>query len=148
MILITSVHKSPVRAKMFLMARIKDKHIRLPASSVPILEEVREKMGRKTHIAGMAINPAIKLGDGLVISWALAMANHLMNPKFSVINREDFAAKFEAALGPMLPSLLLLTDDERREAIALLVAAASKLGGYNEAEGLRATPPEGGGSAS
>ena len=107
-----------------------------------MLEELREKMGRTSHIGGMVVNPALKLGDGLVISWALAMTNHLMNPDFSVINRHEFAAKFDALLAPMLAGLAECSDDERRAQIGLLVAAASELGGYGADEPLRAAQME------
>ena len=117
------------------MGRIKKgKNVRLPEDALPILEELREKMGSMTHVGGMVVNPPIKLGDGVVIQWALAMTNHLVNPQFSVINRQEFADKFESALAPMLTSLALIDDDERRTAIALLVSAASELGGYNRSE--------------
>ena len=56
------------------MARIKDKHIRLPGSAAPLLEELREKMKRTTTVGGMIVNPAVKLTDGLVLSWALAIS--------------------------------------------------------------------------
>ena len=48
------------------MARIKrGKNVRLPENALPMLEELREKMGRTSHIGGMVVNPALKLGDGL-----------------------------------------------------------------------------------
>ena len=126
------------------MARIKrGKNIRLPESVLPMLEELREKMRRTTHIGGMLINPIVKLGDGVVVGWALAMTNYLMNPRFSVIDREDFAEKFDKQLAPHLAELANCTDDERKTRIGLLVAAAAEVGGYNTSETLRAATPEG-----
>ena len=54
---------------------------------------------------GYAVNPDIKLGDGAVCEWALAMSNYLMNPRFSVIDREDFAVLLDKHLGPLLETL-------------------------------------------
>ena len=126
------------------MTRIqKGKNIRLPESALPMLEDLRDKMKRTTHVGGMIINPILKLGDGVVVSWALAMTNFLMNPKFSVIDREDFADKFDKVLAPHLAELSTCTDDERLARINLCVAAASQFSGYDAEGPLRAAPSEG-----
>lgn len=119
----------------------KGKAVRLHETSLPMLEALREKMGRTTHVNGMLVNPEIKLGDGLVIGWALALANYLMNPAFSVINRTDFAEKLDAQLA--LADLENCTPDQRRARIGLLIAKASESSGYNTSETLRAAKPEG-----
>ena len=127
------------------MTRIqKGKNIRLPESALPMLEELRDKMKRTTHIGGMLINPIVKLGDGVVVGWALAMTNFLMDPKFSVINREDFADKFDKVLAPHLADLASCTDDERLARLKLLVATTSVFSGYSADDPLRAATPEGG----
>ena len=113
-----------------------------------MLEELREKMGRVTHIQGVRVSPLVKLGDGALISWALTMCNYLMNPDFTVISRRDFGEKFDALLEPMLAGLADCTDEERRAQIRVLVAAASEVGTYDADEPLRAAPPEGGGRVS
>ena len=123
------------------MKRIKPKSgrtVRLPESALAVLEELRDKMKRTTHIGGMLVNPIVKLGDGVVLSWALAMTNYLMNPRFSVIDREEFADKFDKQLEPHLAELANCTPEERKARIGLLVAAASEGGGYNTSETLRA----------
>ena len=93
------------------MVRIKKgKNVRLPEAALPELEALREKMGRVTHIGGMLVNPPpVKLGDGLVISWALAMTNYLMNPKFSVIDTDNFTDRFFEQLEPNLADLASCT---------------------------------------
>ena len=125
------------------MARIKDKHIRLPGSAAPLLEELREKMKRTTTVGGMIVNPAVKLTDGLVLSWALAISNYLMNPKFSLIDREEFTEKFFKVLAPHLATMADCTEDEQQARISLCVVAASQVGGYNTSEALTSEPPEG-----
>ena len=65
---------------MFFMTRIKKgKNIRIPEAVIPMLEDLRDKMKRTTHVGGMVINPILKLGDGVVVGWALAMTNYIMN---------------------------------------------------------------------
>ena len=108
-----------------------------------MLEELREKMGRVTHIQGVRVSPLVELGDGALISWALTMCNYLMNPDFTVISRRDFGEKFDALLGPKLAGLADCTDEERRAQIRVLVAAASEVGTYDADEPLRAATPEG-----
>ena len=127
----------PVRLK-------KGKNVRLPESALPILEELRAKMRKTTHIRGVAVNPDIKLGDGAVCEWALTMSNYLMNPRFSVIDREDFAVLLDKHLGPLLETLAGCTDDERRNRLKLCISAASELGPYDATEPLRAAKPDGG----
>ena len=123
------------------MTRIKKgKNIRLPESALPMLEELRDKMKRTTHIGGMIINPIVKLGDGVVVGWALAMTNFVMNPRFSVIDRDDFADKLFAQLDPYMTEA---TSDEKKARINLCVAAASQVSGYAAGDPLRGTTPEG-----
>ena len=122
------------------MARIKDKHIRLPGSVLPMLEALRDKLKRTTHIGGMIINPLVKLGHGVVLGWALAMTNYVMNPAFSIIDRNDFAEKLLVQIDPYMTG----STDEKLARINLCVAAASQVSGYNADEPLRATTPEGG----
>ena len=127
---------------MFFMTRIKKgKNIRIPEAVIPMLEDLRDKMKRTTHVGGMVINPILKLGDGVVVGWALAMTNYIMNPRFSVIDREDFADKLLVQLDPYMTGS---THDEKLARINLCVAAASQVSGYNADEPLRATTPEGG----
>ena len=55
----------------------KGKNIRVPEQVIPLLEALREKMKRTTTVGGMMVNPAVNLGDGLVVGWALALADFL-----------------------------------------------------------------------
>ena len=114
----------------------KGKNIRVPEQVIPLMEELREKMKRTTTVGGMMVNPAVNLGDGLVVGWALALANFLMNPAFSVINRATFAEKLDAQLA--LVDLENCTQDQRRARIGLIIAASSESAGYNTSETLRA----------
>ena len=77
------------------------------------------------------VSPVVKLGDGAVISWALAMTNYLMNPKFSVIDTEDFSERFMEKLDTVLADSENCTKDERLTRIRMAVAASSAVGGYN-----------------
>ena len=106
-----------------------------------MLNDLRAKMERTTHVGGMLLNPAVKLTDGLVIGWGLALANFVMNPKFSVIDQEDFADKL---FGHLEPYMTEATGDEKRARINLCVAAASQVSGYDAEGPLRASSPEGG----
>ena len=108
-----------------------------------MLEELREKMKRTTSIGGMLVNPVVKLTDGLVLSWALAMSTHLMDPRFSVIDREEFTEKFFKALAPHLATMADCTEDEQQARISLCVVAASQVGGYNTSEALKSEEPQG-----
>ena len=128
-------------ARITGMARIKDKHIRLPGSALPMLEHLRELMKRTTSINGLVVNPIIKLGDGAVLSFALAMTNYCMNERFSVIDRADFADKLFVHLEPHMADG---TVDEKRARMDLSIAAASQVSGYDAEGPLRATTPEGG----
>ena len=118
----------------------KDKHIRLPGSVLPMLHDMREKMRKTTHIGGLLLNPAVKLTDGLVLGWALALANYVMNPAFSIIDRNDFAEKLLVQIDPYMTG----STDEKLARINLCVAASSQLSGYDAEGPLRATTPEGG----
>ena len=126
----------------------KGKHVRLPEAALPELESLREKMSRVTHIRGVMVSPVVKLGDGAVISWALAMTNYLMNPKFSVIDTEDFSERFMEKLDTVLADSENCTKDERLTRIRMAVAASSAVGGYNTDDTLRAAATEGGGRVS
>ena len=97
-----------------------------------------------SHIQGVRVKPIVKLGDGAVIAWALAMTNHLMNPKFSVIDTEDFSERFMEKLDAVLADSENCTKDELLTRIRMAVAASSAVGGYNTDDTLRAATPEGG----
>ena len=114
----------------------KGKNIRVPEQVIPLLAALRAKMKRTTTVGGMMVNPAVNLGDGLVVGWSLALADYLMNPNFAVIHRHDFAAKLDVQLA--LVDLENCSPDQRRARIGLLVAAASESAGYNTSETLRA----------
>ena len=94
--------------------------------------------------AGCGSLPFGRLSDGTVIGFGLALAEYVMNPRLSVIDREDFAAKFDKVLTPYLDGLAHCTDDVRLARINLCVAAASQVSGYDADEPLRAATPEGG----
>ena len=120
------------------------KNIRVPAAALPELESLREKMSRVTSLGGVAVQqPRVKLGDGMVIGWALAMCNFLMNERFSVVDRYDFADKFFDQLEPHLADFADRTPDEIKAHIRMLAAASAELGGYNTADTLRAAKHEG-----
>ena len=126
------------------MARkLTGKSVRIPQGAFAALESLRGKMARATHIGGLRLAPFGRLSDGAVIGFGLALADYVMNPRLSVIDREDFAAKFDKELAPYLAGLAHCTDDERLARIKLCVAAASQVSGYDADEPLRATPPEG-----
>ena len=127
------------------MARIKrGKNIRVPEAALHLVEALREKLGRVSHIQGVRVDPIVKLGDGAVIAWALAMTNHLMNPKFSVIDIEDFSERFMEKLDAVLADSENCTKDELVARIRMAVAASSAVGGYNTDDALRGSTPEGG----
>ena len=103
-----------------------------------MLRDLRAAMERTTTVAGLRINPVVKLSDGLVIAWGLALANMTMNPKCALIDRTKFLENLDRELVQRLAELGDCTDDERRARLEMLVAGASKFSAYDPSSPLRA----------
>ena len=101
-------------------------------------------MANTSHIGGLRLNHIVKLGDGVVISWALALANMAMNPKCSLIEREAFLENLDRELVKRFAELKEASPDERHAMLELLVAGNSEFSAYDPSAPLRATQPAGG----
>ena len=103
-----------------------------------MLRDLRAAMERTTTVAGLRINPVVKLSDGLVIAWGLALANMTMNPKCALIDRTKFLENLDRELVQRLAEFGDCTDDERRARLEMLVAGASEFSAYDPSSPLRA----------
>ena len=126
-----------------MAATKRGKNVRIPHEALAIMERLKEKLTRVTHIGGHAVPPAVKVGDGAVILWSLAMCDFIMNPKFSVVDTEDFAEQFMEKVDAVLADSENCTKDEMLARIRMAVAASSAVGGYNADDTLRAASPGG-----
>ena len=91
----------------------------------------------------MKINPVVKLNDGIVISWALALANMVMNPKCALIDREVFLETLDRELVNHFAALNVANQEERRAMLEMLAAACSEFSAFDTSAPLRAQKPEG-----
>ena len=127
------------------MRRIKTgKTVRIPESALPMLKELRAKMEKTSHIGGLKLNAEVRLTDGVVLGWGLALANLTMNPEFSLVNRKALVKQINQAVIEHLAELGDCDDDTRRAKIEMLIAGASEFSGYDTTAPLRATKTEGG----
>ena len=125
---------------MKLIKRKRDpgKTIRLSEQALPMLADLREKMESTTHIGGMKLNPIVKLTDALVLAWSLALANMVMTPQISVIDRKEFTQNLNREIVQRRVELENCTDDERLAKLDLIVASHSEFSGYDPSSPLRA----------
>ena len=124
------------------MRRIKTgKTVRIPESALPMLKDLRAKMEQTSHIGGLKLNTEVRLTDGVVIAWGLALANLTMNPALSLIDRKALVEQINQ--GDSALAELESDDDTRRAKIEMLIAGASEFSGYDTSAPLRAVPPEG-----
>ena len=125
------------------MRRIKTgKTVRIPESALPMLKDLRAKMEQTSHIGGLKLNTEVRLTDGVVIAWGLALANLTMNPALSLIDRKALVEQINHEVIQHLAELES-DDDTRRAKIEMLIAGASEFSGYDTSAPLRAVPPEG-----
>ena len=108
-----------------------------------MLKDLRAKMERTSHIGGLKLNPEVRLSDGVVISWGLALANLTMNPALSLIDRKALVQQINHEVVQHLAEFEGCDDDTRRAKIEMLIAGASEFSGYDTSAPLRAVPPEG-----
>ena len=126
------------------MRRIKTgKTVRIPESALPMLKDLRAKMEQTSHIGGLKLNTEVRLTDGVVIAWGLALANLTMNPALSLIDRKALVEQINHEVIQHLAELESDDDDTRRAKIEMLIAGASEFSGYDTSAPLRAVPPEG-----
>ena len=126
------------------MRRIKTgKTVRIPESAIPMLKELRAKMEQTSHIGGLKLNTEVRLSDGVVIGWGLALACLTMNPELSLIDRKALVEQINHEVIQHLAELEGCDDDTRRAKIEMLIAGASEFSGFDTSAPLRAVPPEG-----
>ena len=127
------------------MPRIKTgKTVRIPESALPMLKDLRTKMEQTTTVGGLKLNLEVRLSDGIVIAWGLALANLTMNPNLSLIDRKALVQRINHEVVQHLAELGDCDDETRRAKIELFIAGASEFSGYDTSAPLRAVPPEGG----
>ena len=117
--------------------------VRLAEFALTMVKDLRAMMEHTTHIGGLQLNPIVKLTDGIVVAWALTLANMTMNPKCALINREEFLENLDREFVKHFAELNEATPDERRARFEMLVAANSEFSAYDPSAPLRATTPEG-----
>ena len=121
------------------MTRIKKgKNVRVPEIAIPMINVLRASMQRTAQIGGLRINQAITLGDGMVIAFALTMTELLLNPKFVLIDREEFLDTFDREIIRRLPEFGERTEAERRALLNLLMASCCEFTAYDPDADLRA----------
>ena len=126
------------------MRRIKTgKTVRIPESAIPMLKELRAKMEQTSHIGGLKLNPEVRLSDGVVISWGLALACLTMNPELSLIDRKALVKLINHEVIEHLAELGDCDDYTRCAKIEMLIAGASEFSGYDTSAPLRAAKTEG-----
>ena len=126
------------------MRRIKTgKTVRIPESALPMLKDLRAKMEQTSHIGGLKLNTEVRLTDGVVIAFGLALANLTMNPALSLIDRKALVEQINLVIQHRA-ELEGCDDDTRHAKIEMLIAGASEFSGYDTSAPLRAATPEGG----
>ena len=111
--------------------------------AIQMVRDLRQKMESTASFAGMQLQHVVKLSDGMVLSWALALANMVMNPRCALIDRTKFLENLDRELVKRFIELNEATDDERRAMLELLVAGSSEFSAFDTSAPLRASPPEG-----
>ena len=124
---------------MGLMTRIKKgKTIRVPLTALPMLKELRAKMEQTTHIGGLRLNPEVTLSDGLVIAWALALANLAMNPRCSIIDRKALEEKLFNDVVKRIPEFVKRSEEEQRALFGLMFSSHCEFSAYDSAGPIKA----------
>ena len=119
------------------------KTVRLPPLALLMIEDLRAKMEAATTVNGIPIKPVGRLNDGVVLSWALALANTTMNPRLLIADREKLHANLDKHITERLAALDAATPEQRRAMIEVLVAGSCEFSPYDTSAPLRAVPPEG-----
>lgn len=126
------------------MTRIKKgKNVRVPEIAIPMINVLRASMQRTAHIGGLRINQAITLGDGMVIAFALTMTELLLNPKFALIDRQQFLDTFDREIIRRLPEFGKRTEAERRALLDLLLSSCCEFTAYDPDTVIKAAPVTG-----
>ena len=84
-----------------------------------------------SHIGGLQINRADVPSDGMVVAFALAMTELLMNPKFALIDREKFLGTLDREIAQRVPEFASRTPEDRMAFIDLLMASCCEFSAYN-----------------
>ena len=127
------------------MKRIKQagKTVRLPPLALRMIQDLRASMEQATTVNGVPIKPVGRLNDGEVLSWGLALACTMMNPRLIVADREKLHQNLDKHITERLAALGEATPEQRRAMLELLVAGSCEFSPYDTTAPLRAAPPEG-----
>ena len=96
------------------------------------------------HVGGLRINRADVPGDGMVVAFALAMTELLMNPKFALIDRKKFLTTLDREIVQRVPEFASRTPEERLAFLDLLMASCCEFSAYSPDSPLQAAATEGG----
>ena len=118
--------------------------VRIDESMLPLLERLRALMLNTAHSSGLKINRADVPSDGVVVGFALTMTEILMDPKFALIDREQFLGTLDREVAQRVPEFAARTPEDRRAFIELLMASCCEFSAYNPDSELLAAPTEGG----
>ena len=120
------------------------KTVRLPPVALRMIEDLRAEMEKATTVNGVPIKPVGRLNDGAVLSWALALANTVMNPRLVVADRAKLHANLDKHITERLEELGAATPEQRHAMLELLVAGSCEFSPYDTTAPLRSVPPAGG----
>ena len=118
--------------------------VRIDESMLPLLERLRALMLNTAHSSGLKINRADVPSDGVVVGFALTMTEILMDPKFALIDREQFLGTLDREVAQRVPEFAARTPEDRRAFIDLLMASCCEFTAYDPDSPLNAMAPEGG----
>ena len=127
------------------MKRIKapGKTVRLPPSAEPMVKDLRAAMEAVSHIGGMKLNPEVRLSDGVVCAWGLALALVAMNPRNAIIDRKEMQEKLFEAVVKHIPEFVKRSEEEQRALFDLLFAGHCEFSAYNPDSPIKAAQSEG-----
>ena len=116
----------------------KGKTIRVPESGLQGIWELREKMEGVSHIGGLRLNPYVTLSDGVVIAWALALANLAMNPNCAIIDRKAMQEKLFNDVVRRIPEFVKRSEEEQRALFSLLFSSHCEFSAYDSDSPIKA----------
>ena len=119
------------------------KNIRIPEMAIAKIEVVRAALMDATHIDWLRLTPAIVPSDGMVVALALTMTELLLNPKFSLIDRQKFLNILDREVVRRAPDFSSRTPEDRLAFIDLLMASCCELSAYDPVNRAREAAPEG-----
>ena len=120
---------------------IKDKLMRMRLKHPDQISSLRTKMRSTGTFGGLTINHEARLTDGVVVDFALAIANLTLSENVMLVDRRKFLGKVNEAVNRHIETLAKMEPDEREALIEMIIGAQATVSPIDASAPLRAAPP-------